>query len=113
MSEKIGSLKINCPVKIGFGLDGLNSRLLFDSDRGSLVPAMIGRGLLKHERNFTEFQVPFLDTDKAVRLMKNVPARKVSYHRKSPRVLPPPKQTRVKRNRGLPGNGNTANSATP
>lgn len=113
MSEKIGSLKVNCPVKIGFALSRLNSNLLFDSERGSTVPPMIGRGLLKCERNMTEFQVPFIDNEKAEKLLSKVPVRKVSYIGKSSRILPPPKQNRNRQNRGVQGNVGNPGSKTP
>jgi energy-coupling factor transporter ATP-binding protein EcfA2 len=90
MSDKVGSIKHNCNVKMSFKLSPMNSRLLFDeSDKASLIPKLKGRGVVSWGDELLEFQGMDLPLDEAQKIMAKLTAKELTMFGKSAGPLPP------------------------
>ena len=64
-----GQLKANLPATVAFRVrNGINSRILLDTDRAALLPPVAGRGVWVHDTE-EEFQGIYLDAPTSARLL--------------------------------------------
>lgn len=64
-----GQLKANLPATVAFRVrNGINSRILLDTDRAALLPPVPGRGVWSHDAE-EEFQGIYLDSPTSARLL--------------------------------------------
>jgi energy-coupling factor transporter ATP-binding protein EcfA2 len=78
ISVKIGSIKNNCNLKMGYHMSPINSRLLFDeSEKAAMIPQKVGRGVIQWFNKLVEYQGMDLTLSQAEQRLKKVPAREV------------------------------------
>lgn len=78
ISVKIGSIKNNCNLKMGYKMSPINSRLLFDeSDKAALIPQRVGRGVIQWFNKLVEYQGMDLTLAQAEHRLKQILPKEV------------------------------------